>query len=288
MPDLGVNRPPSAARAVLKSWTGRIGIGVGLLVIGIIVIGPVIAPYDPNEIGVGVPLAGATTEHLLGTDDLGRDVWSRFLNGGRSVVLIPLGAVVLAFLAGGLPGMFAAYAGGKADRAIARGFDLLLTMPPLVIVLVAVSALGTSSWVLMIMVGVVFAPRVGRIARGSTQAVVTSDYVLAAQARGERTLGILAREIAPNIAGPTVADLALRLTYAIIFISTINFLGLGAQPPSSDWGLAVATNRAFVTVQPLATVVPAFAIICLSVAFNLVADALTRAFVRAEGGESAL
>jgi peptide/nickel transport system permease protein len=268
--------PQSAARALLSSWEGRFGIALGLVMLVLIFVGPYVAPYDPAELGAGPPLSGPSADYPLGTDNLGRDVWSRFLSGGRAVLLIPIGAVGLAMLIGGLPGMLAAYVGGRIDLVITRMFDLLLTLPPLLVVLVVISGAGTSALVLIVTVGLVYAPRIGRIARGATQAVVTSDYILAAQARGERTLTILLREITPNIVGAMLADLALRLTYAVIFVATLNFLGLGAQPPSSDWGLSVATARGFLQAQPWATVAPALAIAALSVSFNLIADALAR------------
>lgn len=286
--ELEPRRPKSALAALVSTWEGRAGIALGAVMLLLIFIGPALAPYDPDALGSGTPLSGPSADHLLGTDNLGRDVLSRFLNGGKLVLLIPIGAVALTVLCGALPGMFAAYVGGRTDTVITRVFDLLLTLPPLLLVIVVVSGVGTSSFVLVMTVGLIYAPRVGRIARGATQAVVTSDYVLAAQARGERTMAILVREIAPNIAGPLVADLALRLTYAVIFIATLSFLGLGAQPPSSDWGLSVATARGFLSVQAWATIAPAAGIAALSVAFNLIADTLTRHMARETGRGQAI
>jgi peptide/nickel transport system permease protein len=120
----------------------------------------------------------------------------------------------------------------------------------------------------------------GRVVRGATQAVVTNDYVAAAQARGERTSAIVVREVLPNIAAPAIADFALRITYAVIFVSTLNFLGLGAQPPKPDWGLMVAESRSFISVAPWATLAPAIGIAALSISFNFLADALTRHLTR--------
>jgi peptide/nickel transport system permease protein len=148
------------------------------------------------------------------------------------------------------------------------------------LVLVLIAGLGTSSIVLIVTVALVFIPRVGRVVRGATQAVVTSDYVAAAQARGERTGAILSREVLPNIAAPAIADFALRITYGVIFVATLNFLGLGAQPPDPDWGLMVADSRGYLAIQPWATLAPAAGIAALSVSFNLIADALTRHLTR--------
>jgi peptide/nickel transport system permease protein len=273
-------RPPSAWRTVVGSLEGRIGLVLGAIMLGVIVFGRFLAPYSPNELGVGVQTMGPSGDHLFGTDHLGRDVFSRFLVGGDTIVIVPLLAVGLAFVVGGGLGMLGGYLRGRADAFITRTFDLLLTLPPLLLVLVLIAGLGTSSIVLVVTVALVFVPRVGRVIRGATQAVVTSDYVAAAQARGERTGAILVREVLPNIAAPAIADLALRITYGVIFVATLNFLGLGAQPPDPDWGLMVADSRAYLAAQPWAALAPAAGIAALSVSFNLIADALTRHLTR--------
>jgi peptide/nickel transport system permease protein len=272
--------PRSALRAVVGTWEGRIGLALGAVMLGVIAFGRFFTPYSPTELGVALPTQGPSAEHYFGTDHLGRDVFSRFLTGGDTIVLIPLAAVTLAYVVGGGLGMFGAYRRGRTDAFITRTFDLLLTLPPLLLVLVLIAGLGTSSIVLIITVALVFIPRVGRVVRGATQAVVTSDYVAAAQARGERTGAILGREVLPNIAAPAIADFALRITYGVIFVATLNFLGLGAQPPDPDWGLMVADSRGYLAAQPWATLAPAAGIAALSVAFNLIADALTRHLTR--------
>ena len=277
------SRPPGMVRTVLGTAEGRIGIGVGLVVFCIIVFGRFFAPYGYNEIGVGPPLTGASSKFPLGTDQLGRDVLSRFLVGGQLLLLVPLAAVLLAFLVGGGLGLLAGYKQGWVDSSIARLFDLLLGLPPLLLTLVIIAGLGTSTLILAVTVGLIFAPRVGRVVRGTTQSVVTNDYIAAAQARGERTGAILVREVLPNTAAPLLAEFGLRLTYAILFIASLNFLGLGAQPPSADWALMISDSRAFLTTNPWATFAPALAIAALSVSFNLISDAFTRHVTRDEG-----
>ncbi len=272
--------PPSIWRTLLTSTEGRVGLGLGVVMLALIVFGRFFTPFDPTEIGTGPPASGPTADNILGTDHLGRDVLSRFLAGGDTILVVPLIAVTLAFVAGGGLGMLGGYLRGWADGLITRTFDLLLTLPPLLLVLVIIAGLGTSRLVLIFTVALVFLPRMGRVVRGATQAVVTNDYVAAAQARGERTSAIVAREVLPNIAAPAIADFALRITYAIIFVATLNFLGLGAQPPQPDWGLMVAESRNFIAVAPWATLAPAAGIAALSVAFNFVADALTRHLTR--------
>jgi peptide/nickel transport system permease protein len=272
--------PPSAWRTILGTVEGRVGLAVGVAMLLLIAFGRFFAPYSPTEIGTGIATQGPSADHWFGTDHLGRDVLSRFLSGGDTIVLVPLAAVLLAFAVGGGLGMLGGYLRGRWDAVITRSFDLLLTLPPLLLVLVLIAGLGTSSVVLVVTVALVFVPRMGRVVRGATQAVVTSDYVSAAQARGERTASILLREVFPNIAAPAIADFALRITYGVIFVATLNFLGLGAQPPQPDWGLMVADSRAYLSAQPWAALAPALGIAALSISFNLIADALTRHLTR--------
>jgi peptide/nickel transport system permease protein len=269
-------RPPSMLRGVLRTAEGKVGLVLGVFMLALIIVGPLVAPYPPTKIATGFATSGPSASHPLGTDQLGRDMLSRFLCGGRSVLLVPLAAVVLSLALGGALGMLGAYRPGTPDLVIVRGFDLVMALPALLIVLVLIAGLGTSVLVVVITVALVFAPRMGRVVRGATQSVVTSDYVAAAQLRGESTGWILARELLPNIAGPVLATFALYLTYGIIFVATLSFLGLGAQPPSSDWGLMVAESRTFFALNPWGTLAPALGIAALSVAFTLLADAVNR------------
>lgn len=278
--EASARRPPSIWHTLVTSAEGRIGLVLTALMLLIVIVGPFVAPYPPDQIGVCPPLAQPSVDHPLGCDQLGRDVFSRVLSGGTGILFVPVAAVALAVLIGGLLGMLAAYSGGSTDSVISRTFDVLMAVPPLLIVLVLIAGLGSSPIVMIVTVALVFVPRVGRVVKGSSQAVVTSDFVQSAQARGERTPSILVREILPNISAPVIADTALRITYAIIFIATLNFLGLGAQPPSPDWGLMVAESRKFITVQPWATIGAATCIALLSIAFNFIADALTRHLAR--------
>jgi len=286
--ELGEPKRPGRVRHAISLVTGpiegKIGIGILIGFLLVIVFGPSLAPYDPTESAVGVPDEGPSSDHLLGTDGLGRDIFSRLLSGGGSVIGIPLLATLLAFALGGTGGMVSGYLGGLFDRVFSTIVDVLLSVPTLLIVLVIVAAAGGSPPVLIVSVGLVSAPRIARVLRGATQGVAGSEYVQAAQARGEPTLAIVGREIAPNIAPTVFVEFAVRLTYAIIFIATLNFLGLGAQPPSSNWGLMVSENRSTFVTDPLATLAPALAIGLLSIGISLIADAATQSS-RIKGSE---
>lgn len=262
-------------RTLVGTLEGRIGLGLSAGMLAVIVVGPHVAPYGRDEIGLATAYSGPSAAHLLGTDNFGRDLLSRFLTGGQSVIIVPLLATSIAYTVGASLGMLGAYLGGWTDRVIARLLDLMLALPGLLIVLVLIAGLGRSTLVLILSVAIVFIAGSGRLVRGATQTVVTNDYVSAAQARGERTISILGREVLPNIAGPMIADFSLRLTWAILFVATLNFLGLGEQPPSSNWGLMVSQGSAYLSVAPLQSLAPAAGIALLAVSFNLIADALT-------------
>ncbi|MGH3765577.1 MAG: ABC transporter permease [Pseudonocardiaceae bacterium] len=268
-------RRPRMWRTILSTPEGRIGVPLGAVMILVIAVGRFAAPYAPDKIGVAIPGSAPSREHLLGADGLGRDVLSRFLTGGTSVLVTPLGAVSVSFLIGGALGLLAAYQGGGTDQVISRVFDLLLTIPPLLTVLVLLASLRRSPLVIVLVVGLVFIPWVGRVARGAAQPVVTNDYVHAAVARGESTWWILRREVLPNIAAPMIGVFSLYLTSGIVFVSTLSFLGLGDQPPSSSWGLMVAESRGFIVTNPVATLAPALGIAAVSVSFMLISDAVT-------------
>ena len=263
-----------ALRAMLKTAEGRIGFVLWLFMLALIVFGWFFGPE--TSYNAGLPGSGSSAAHPFGTDYLGRDVLSRFLHGGTTVLLIPFIAVTLALALGGSLGLFAAYKGGWFDIIITKVFDVVLTLPPLLIVLVIIGALGTSYTVLITTVALVYTPPFGRVVRGTAESVIVNLYVVSAKARGERDSVIILREILPNISGPVLAEFGLRMTYAILFISTLSFLGLGVQPPSPDWGLMVAENRGLLSVAPWASLLPALGICALAVSFALLADALSK------------
>ena len=215
---------------------GRVGLLLVVVALVVTVTGPFVAPFRHTAL-VGPILQGPSVTHALGTDQLGRDVLSRVLYGGRSVLLLPACAVALAFGLGGILGLVAGYRGGRLDQLVSRGADILMSIPPLLLVMVLVIPLGTSDVVLIATTGIWFAPRIVRIVRAATASVCTKDYVLAARVRGESTASILWHEVTPNITGTLLAELALRLNYAIIFITTLNYMDrqvLGVLAPQLE------------------------------------------------------
>lgn len=279
---VGEERPVGLARAIIASVEGRLGITLLAPIVFIIVFGPLLAPYSPTKLLAGPVASGPSGAHLLGTDLYGSDVLSRVLTGGRSIVLIPTAAIALSCLVGGTLGIIGGYARGHTDMLVSRLFDVLLTLPPLLVVLVVIAGFGSNTQTLIVSVGLVFAPGFGRVVRASTQSVVVNAYVEAARARGERRAAILIREVLPNIVGPSLAEFGLELTYAVLFVSGVSYLGLGVQPPQADWGLMVSQNGGLLAVAPLGALAPALAITVLCVGLNFVTEAVSNHLARNE------
>ena len=260
---------------ISRTWSGRVGLALGAFVILVALIGPFFAPYGPSEL-VGAPYQPPSSEFKLGTDFLGRDVLSRVLWGGRTVIGLAGAATLLAYLIGTPVGLVAGISRSRVDPLLMRTVDILLAFPPIILLLVLATGLGPSSWVLVVGVACTHVPGIARIARTATLETSVRGYVEAATARGERTSFILRREILPNIASPILADVGIRLTGSILLVAAVNFLGLGLQPPTADWALMISENRGGLTIQPWAAGVPIALIAMLTIAVNLVADAFAR------------
>jgi peptide/nickel transport system permease protein len=266
---------PDALRFA-RSGTGAVGVVILAVVLAIALFGPFVAP-EPLARPIGIPYEGPSAEAPLGTDFLGRDVLSRALWGGRSVIVLAGLSVLLAYIGGLAVGLASGYSRGLLDPFLMRGADVLLSLPALLFLLVLVTGLGSSRAVLVLGVALIQLPLVARIIRSATQAQSVRGFVEAAAARGERTSAILVRELLPNIVPTIAADIGLRLTYSIILIASVNFLGLGLQPPSADWGLMVSENRSGLNLNPLAVLAPATLIALLTIAVNMVGDSVARA-----------
>jgi peptide/nickel transport system permease protein len=256
----------------------RIGVGIVTLILLIAVFGPLIAPHSPTEF-VAVPNSKPSGDALFGADALGRDVWSRFLHGGLSILWMSLAATLLGVVLGVIIGLVAAYARNWLDDVLMRGNDVLLAFPQIILALLAVSALGAKLWLIVLIVGLTHAPRVARVLRGSAQEVVERDFVKAAEAVGEKRSRIIFGELLPNVTSPLLVELGLRMTYSIGLVAAISFLGFGLQPPAADWGLMINENRLSITVQPWSVVLPVLAIGLLTVGTNLITDGIARAAI---------
>jgi ABC-type dipeptide/oligopeptide/nickel transport system permease subunit len=245
------------------------------------ILGPLLAPHSSTET-IGAPGDMPSGDALLGTDVAGRDVLSRMMTGAGSVLLLGISAVGVAYALGGAVGLVAGLSRSLTDSVLMRTMDVLLAFPALLLVLLAVAGFGGSVIVLVIATALLEVPQISRIVRTATLETSVKGYVEVAQARGEGTATILRRDILPNIGGTVLADVGLRFAYCLIIIATVNFLGLGLQPPSSDWGVMIAENRPLISTNPWATFAPAIMFALLTIGFNMVGDSLARSLGRSD------
>ncbi len=229
-------------------------------------------------VNTGHLLAAPSWSQPFGTDDLGRSVFARTLAGAQSALAVgPLGAVFATILGSAL-GVIAGYFRGWVDTLLMRLFDVLVVLPPLIFLIIVVGAFGASTPALIVIIGVVFAPGIARIIRAAVLAEMGKKYVTAAKVQGESALRIMATELVPNVAPTIIIQATLSLAAAILMTATLSFLGLGAQPPSPDWGLAINDNRAFIESAWWTVLFPAAAVASLVVAAHLIADNLKEAW----------
>jgi peptide/nickel transport system permease protein len=262
-----------------RAWRlGRTKVGVVLLLFlaAVAIFGPFFAPHDPAAF-VGAPFSKPNSTALLGTDTLGRDVLSRFLWGGRSILGMSVAATAIGLFFGVTIGLVAAYSRGRLDDVLMRLMDVILAFPAIVLALVAVSTAGPQVWLIILVVGFTTMPRTARVIRGSSAEIVERDFVQAAEALGEPRRKILLGELLPNITSPLMVEASLRLTYSIALIASLSFLGFGRQPPAADWGLMINENQQGLTVMPWGVLAPVIAIALLTVGTSLVGDGLSRA-----------
>ena len=256
----------------------RGGLAIVALIAAIALFGPFFAPHPPTAF-VAPPYAGPSSVAIFGADNLGRDVLTRFLCGGRSVLALSLASTVLGLAGGILVGLVAAYARGWLDELLMRAMDVLLAFPQIVFVLLLVSSLGPQLWLIVLTVAASHAPRVARVTRGTAQEVIERDFVLSAKAIGEPSWRILGLEVLPNLSSPLLVEFGLRLTYSIGLIAAVSFMGFGLQPPAADWGLMINENRIGIAIQPWPVLLPVAAIGLLTVGMNLITDGIARAAI---------
>jgi peptide/nickel transport system permease protein len=237
---------------------------------------PLWAPYSPIATNPAAILKEPGAQHLLGTDSLGRDIFSRVMYGGQFSLGLSIIAAVICVAIGGVLGMVAAYYRGWFDEALMRFVDAVLSVPTILALLLVVSLMGNGAVVIAIAAVVVYAPAVARVARAATLQVVELDYVTAAKGRGESGAAIILREILPNVLDVLLVELAMKASWILLLVSSLSFLGFGANPPTPDWGLMVAENRTLLSVLPWGTVAPIIALGTLIIGFNLAADGLAK------------
>jgi peptide/nickel transport system permease protein len=232
---------------------------------------PVIAPYGEAQV-VASAFAEANDKMLLGADQLGRDMFSRIVYGARNTVGLALLATSLAFFMGAMAGLFAAVSGGWFDQLLGRIADVVMSIPSLIFSLLLLSIFGTSVIVLVIVIAIIYSPRVYRLTRAVAGNIVVMDYIEAARLRGEGRWYLIRKEILPNSTAPLIAEFGLEFCFVFLLVAGLSFLGLGLQPPTADWGSMVRENATLVSFGLVTPLIPAAAIALLTVAVNFVVD----------------
>ncbi|MEM6693290.1 MAG: ABC transporter permease [Pseudomonadota bacterium] len=241
----------------------------------LVVFADFIAPYPETEIVAGSFLP-ASAEHPMGTDALGRDFLSRMIYAAQNTVLIAIITTLLSFAVGGFLGLLAASVGGWLDQVLGRSVDVLMAIPPLIFALLLLSIFGTSTLNLILIIALVDATRVFRMARAVAMGVVVMEYVEAARLRGEGLLWTVTREVLPNTIAPLMAEFGLRFCFVFLTISALSFLGLGIQPPAADWGTMVRENASLISFGEMTPLYPAAAIGLLTICVNFIVDWLLK------------
>jgi peptide/nickel transport system permease protein len=271
-------RPGAAAwRRFRKNGAATAGLVMLSVFILMAVVGPWLAPQDPLRQQLDGALAGPSWSHWLGRDELGRDILSRILHGARISLGMALGASVIAAGVGVGTGLAAAYRGGVVEEALMRLVDIILAFPGFLLAVAVVSALGPGILNVVIAVGINTIPGFARVAHSAVHAIKGTDQVTAARALGNSATRILYRHIFPNCLGPIVVQFTLRMGTVVVIGSGLSFLGLGAQPPSPEWGAMLSTAREYLRTAPHLSLFPGLAILVLVLAWNLLGDGLTEA-----------
>jgi len=259
-----VRRTPSASIGLV--------IVAGFLLLSLI--GPYIAPHSPTDFDITNKFGRPTLAHPFGTDPFGRDVFSRVIYGARLSFLLAAAATLFSLLIGTPLGLVAGYYQGWLDEVLMRVTDALLALPSIILALLIVTTLGSSAFNVILVVGIVYAPRIARVIRSGTLALRNEDFVQAARARGESGAYILFSEVLPNTIAPLIVEASIRMGFAILLATSLSFLGLGVSPPTPDWGLMINEARPHIFRAPWLTIFPSIVIALTIVGFNLLGDGL--------------
>jgi len=260
---------------------GATGLALAGLIVALAVLGPLVLSRSPDALAT-FAYARPSGRFPLGTDFLGRDVLARVLNGGWLMLLMAVAATVLGVSAGVLAGVGAAYLRGAGDSVIMRAVDVILAFPQLVFALLLVSLLGPRLWLIVVAVGLSHAPQVARVLRSAALDVTERDHVKVAELQGLRPVKVITREILPSLVSPIMVEAGLRLTYSIVIMAGLAFLGFGPPPPAASWGLMINENRGGLAQNPWAVVVPAILIALLTIGTNTFTDAVARVAIGVE------
>ncbi|MFO7714803.1 ABC transporter permease [Desulfosarcina sp.] len=276
------------------SKTAMVGLFLVSFWVFVAIFAPLLTPYTPLEQDWKNPNIGPSSEHILGTDELGRDLWSRLIYGARVVlVIMPINdtfwipggtavwGVIIALFVGTTLGLVSGYHGGWVDEITMRLLDAMMAVPIILLYMIIMAALGASAINVVLAMTIVGTPGIARLVRSLTLDIRTREYIRAAETRGENHWFIMFVEILPNARGPIIVDAMLRIGYAIFAMGTLGFLGLGIPPPSPDWGSMVAKGREFILIgSPWAALWPSLAIASLVVGLNLLADGVREESMR--------
>ena len=274
MAELSPEEPATGPRRRPMPAQLKAGLVIVCTIVVLSLLAPWNAPHPWDTISIRTRFQPPSTTYWFGTDDYGRDVLSRLLMGGRLSLAMGIGATVISVLFGVPLGLAAGYFRGMVDEILMRIADVLMAIPAIMLGLLVLAVTPPALWKTAVAVGFVYVPLIARVARGVTLGLANEDFVQAARARAEGAPYILFREILPNAWPPLIVEASLRVTYAILLGSALSFLGLGAQPPSSDWGLMISEARTFIDRAPWIALAPGFAMCLLVIGINLIGDGL--------------
>ncbi len=275
-------------RLALRTPAGRIGLPLVMLHLVLALFGGLLSPYPPTEFHIEEhQLEAPSLQFLLGTDQFGRDVLSRVMSGATSLISVAAAGALLGIVLGTVVGMSSAYKGGRTDEVVMRIMDGMMSFPSLLIALLVLTSLGPNPINIVGTIGVVFIAPVARVMRASTLAVKNLEFVDAARLRGEPVVYIIFREILPNALPVLAVEASVRFSYSILLVASLGFLGLGVQPPSSDWGLMISESRIFITGAPWVALAPGVAVASLVIGVNLLADGIKQARLLPVKGDEA-
>jgi peptide/nickel transport system permease protein len=268
-------QPPGLIRQAMKLRRTQIGVTLSLLLIAVALIGPFVAPFGSTEY-VEMPNTLNVPGTLLGTDYFGQDVLSRFLFGGRTILILAVIATSIGITLGTTLGLSAAYLRGRYDEIIMRSLDVILSFPQVLLSLVVISMFGPSNVLIICTVGLSTTPRIARIIRGAAISVVERDFISAAEALGETRKRVVFAEVLPNVTSSLLVEMNLRLTYSVGLIASLAFLGFTPEPNAANWGLMIQENRVALTEQPWGVILPTVALALMTIGTGLVGDGLSR------------